>query len=222
MTRDNYFTGIPLAKTMLQRKLTIVGTMKKCKREIPECIKHAKSRETKTSIFGFNDQLTMVSYVHQKKRSCDTVKYDTPRNKHWRRRPQKKTRDHQVLQQDEDRCWRSWSNREFKIPNFAATFQELLSVLSTILFLCFIQILSNKISKALLTCNHKATIKQQGKKKKNCKKIVFRVKITCKSNRGQNNPCYALTWVFSCMRSRVNGRLFRKKIKLYLNYNSFY
>ena len=39
--------------------------MKKCKREIPDCRKPAKSRKTKTSIFGFNDQLTMVSYVPQ-------------------------------------------------------------------------------------------------------------------------------------------------------------
>ena len=60
VTMDNYFTGVPLAKTMLQRKLTIVGTMKKWKREIPECMKPAKSLETKTSIFCFNDQLTMV------------------------------------------------------------------------------------------------------------------------------------------------------------------
>ena len=82
VTMDNYFTGVPLAKTMLQRKLTIVGTMKKCKREIPECMKPAKSRETKTSIFGFNDQLTMVSYVPPKKQSCDTIKYDALRNKH--------------------------------------------------------------------------------------------------------------------------------------------
>ena len=67
VTMDNYFTGVPLAKTMLQRKLTIVGTMKKCKREILECMKPVKSRETKTSIFGFNDQLTMVSYVPPKK-----------------------------------------------------------------------------------------------------------------------------------------------------------
>ena len=51
---------------MLQRQLTIVGTIKKCRREIPECMKPAKSRKTKTSIVGFNDQLTMVSYVPQK------------------------------------------------------------------------------------------------------------------------------------------------------------
>ena len=69
VTMDNYFTGVPLAKTMLQRKLTIVGTMKKSKREIPECMKPAKSRETKTSIFGFNDQLTMISYVPQKNKA---------------------------------------------------------------------------------------------------------------------------------------------------------
>ena len=66
---NNYFTGVLLAKTMLQRKLTIVGTMKKCKREIPVCRKLAKSRETKTSIFGFKDQLTMVSYVPQKNKA---------------------------------------------------------------------------------------------------------------------------------------------------------
>ena len=51
-----------------------------------------------------------------------------------------------------------------------------------------------------------ATIKQLSNKKerkKICKEIVFRVKITSKSNRGQNDPCYALTKVFSCLRSWV-------------------
>ena len=69
VTMNNYFTGVLLVKTLLQRKLTIVGTMKKCKRKSPECMKPAKSRETKTSIFGFNDQLTMVSYGPQKNKA---------------------------------------------------------------------------------------------------------------------------------------------------------
>ena len=43
--------------------------MKKCKREIPDCMKPAKSRETKTSIFGLNDQLTMASYVSKKNKA---------------------------------------------------------------------------------------------------------------------------------------------------------
>ena len=42
-----------------------------------------------------------------------------------------------------------------------------------------------------------ATIEQlsnnKERKRKICKEIVFGVKITCKSNRGQNDPCYALT-----------------------------
>ena len=66
---DNYFTGVLQAKTMLHRKLTIVGTTKKCKREFSVCTKPAKSWKTKTLIFGFNDQLTMVSYVPQKNKA---------------------------------------------------------------------------------------------------------------------------------------------------------
>ena len=69
VSMDNYFTSVPLVKTMLQHNLTIVGTMRKCKREIPECMKASKSRETKTSTFGFNDQITMVSYVPKKNKS---------------------------------------------------------------------------------------------------------------------------------------------------------
>ena len=63
---DNFFTSVPVARTLLQHQLTVVGTMRKCKREIPVCMKAAKSRQTKTSVFGFNDQLTMVSYVPKK------------------------------------------------------------------------------------------------------------------------------------------------------------
>ena len=69
VSMENYFTSVPLAKTMLQHNLTIVGTMRKCKREFPECMKASKSREPKTSTYGFNDQITMVSYVPKKNKS---------------------------------------------------------------------------------------------------------------------------------------------------------
>ena len=36
-------------------------------------MKAAKSRQTKTSLFGFNDQLTMVSYVPQKNKAVITL-----------------------------------------------------------------------------------------------------------------------------------------------------
>ena len=40
--------------------------MKKYKRKIPECIKAAKSRQTNTSVLGFNNRIRMVSYVSKK------------------------------------------------------------------------------------------------------------------------------------------------------------
>ena len=66
---NNFFLEVPLAKTLLQHQLAVVGTMKKCKREIPECMKAAKSRQTKTSVFGFNGHMIMVSYVYKKEKA---------------------------------------------------------------------------------------------------------------------------------------------------------
>ena len=66
---DNFFTSVAVARTLLQHQLTVVGTMRKCKREIPVCMKAAKSQQTKTSVSGFSDQLTMVSYVPKKNKA---------------------------------------------------------------------------------------------------------------------------------------------------------
>ena len=43
--------------------------MRKCKREVPECMKAAKSREPKLSIFDFDKQLTMTSYVPKRNKA---------------------------------------------------------------------------------------------------------------------------------------------------------
>ena len=61
VSMDNFFTSVPVARTLLRHQLTVVGTMRKCKREIPVCMKAAKPRQAKTSVFDFNDRLTMVS-----------------------------------------------------------------------------------------------------------------------------------------------------------------
>ena len=66
---NNFFTSVPVARTLLQHQLAVVGTTRKCKREIPVCMKAAKSRQTKTSVFGFNDQLTMISCGPQKNKT---------------------------------------------------------------------------------------------------------------------------------------------------------
>ena len=70
ITLDNWFTSIPLANTLLNdNKLTLVGTLKSNKIEIPQEFKPGKEREVKTSVFDFTKDLTLVSYVPRKKRS---------------------------------------------------------------------------------------------------------------------------------------------------------
>ena len=66
VSTNNFFTSVPVARTLLQHQLTVVGTMRKCKREIPECMKTAKYRQTKTSVFGFNNEMTKVAMFPKK------------------------------------------------------------------------------------------------------------------------------------------------------------
>ena len=63
ITADNYFSSIPLAKKLNENKLSFVGTLRKNKKEIPVNFLPNKSREVNSYIFGFNENLTLVSYV---------------------------------------------------------------------------------------------------------------------------------------------------------------
>ena len=62
---DNLFSSIPLAEELLSNGLTYIGTVRKNKAEIPACMT-AKNRAEFSSIFGFSDQMTLVSYVPKK------------------------------------------------------------------------------------------------------------------------------------------------------------
>ncbi|XP_045450544.1 piggyBac transposable element-derived protein 4-like [Melitaea cinxia] len=64
ITCDNWFTSVPLAKTLLKSpyNLTMVGTIRSNKREIPEALKNTRSRPVGSSIFCFDGPLTLVSY----------------------------------------------------------------------------------------------------------------------------------------------------------------
>jgi hypothetical protein len=69
VTTDNFFTPVDLANQLKNKKLTLVGTMKQNKREIPQEVKPARQRDEKPSIFGFTKDLTLVSYVPKKNKS---------------------------------------------------------------------------------------------------------------------------------------------------------
>ncbi|XP_035212060.1 uncharacterized protein LOC118186137 [Stegodyphus dumicola] len=68
LTVDNWYMGYELSQDLLKKKITIVGTMRKNKREIPPEFL-AKKREVYSSIFGFQKEATLVSYVPKKNKS---------------------------------------------------------------------------------------------------------------------------------------------------------
>lgn len=69
ITADNYFISIPLAQNLWRNGLMLVGTLRKKKTEIPPEFLPSKNREIFSSIYGFNNYLTLVSYVPKKNKS---------------------------------------------------------------------------------------------------------------------------------------------------------
>lgn len=69
ITLDNWYTSVPLAKDLLQHKLTLVGTLRKNKKELPSQFLPQKTSEVHSSKFGFCKDLTLVSYVPKKSKA---------------------------------------------------------------------------------------------------------------------------------------------------------
>lgn len=68
VTMDNWFTSIPTANRMLQsHKLTILGTVRKNKREIPP--NFITKKPVGTSKFAFDGSKTLVSYTPKKNKN---------------------------------------------------------------------------------------------------------------------------------------------------------
>lgn len=68
VTTDNWFTSVPLADELLTtHKLTLVGTLRKNKREVPPLFLQSRSMEN-SSVFGFTKDKTLLSYCPKKKK----------------------------------------------------------------------------------------------------------------------------------------------------------
>ena len=65
---DNFFTTLPLAKSLLPWDLTIVGTLKKNKMCILPAMTALKTQEELSTVFGFHEKVTMCSYVPPQKK----------------------------------------------------------------------------------------------------------------------------------------------------------
>lgn len=70
ITIDNWFTSFNLVFSMLKdHKLTIVGTVKKNRMGIPPIFTNGKIRQPFSSMFGFREEATLVSYVPKKNKT---------------------------------------------------------------------------------------------------------------------------------------------------------
>ncbi|GBP47721.1 PiggyBac transposable element-derived protein 4 [Eumeta japonica] len=68
VTMDNWFTSVPTCKELLTKNITTVGTLKKNKPEIPDQFKTTQDKAIKESIFGFQSDCALVSYVPKPKK----------------------------------------------------------------------------------------------------------------------------------------------------------
>uniref|UniRef100_A0A8D0GYX9 PiggyBac transposable element-derived protein domain-containing protein n=1 Tax=Sphenodon punctatus TaxID=8508 RepID=A0A8D0GYX9_SPHPU len=66
ITMDNFFTSVSLARELIPKNLTLVGTMRKNNSEIPREFLPNKTRRVESSLFGFQGGMTLVSYVPKK------------------------------------------------------------------------------------------------------------------------------------------------------------
>ena len=73
VTADNWFSSIEVVKELSKRGLTYVGTLKKNKKEIPAQFQPHKTRETASSIYGFTEDMTLLSYVPKKSKAVILV-----------------------------------------------------------------------------------------------------------------------------------------------------
>lgn len=63
---DNFFISVPLAEEFLTKHTTLVGTIRLNKPDIPDELTVKTGRSEQSSLFAFDDKLTLVSYVPRK------------------------------------------------------------------------------------------------------------------------------------------------------------
>ena len=65
---DKFFTGVALAKDLKQNDCTLLGTMRKTKKDVP-ALREVRGRSVHSSKFLLHEGLTMVSYIPKKNRN---------------------------------------------------------------------------------------------------------------------------------------------------------
>uniref|UniRef100_A0A915ENP4 PiggyBac transposable element-derived protein domain-containing protein n=1 Tax=Ditylenchus dipsaci TaxID=166011 RepID=A0A915ENP4_9BILA len=66
---DNFFTSLSLARRLLSQKITLIGTVRHNRGEVPLSFIAKRVRESYSSVFGFQEKATLVSYCPKKGRN---------------------------------------------------------------------------------------------------------------------------------------------------------
>lgn len=69
ITADNWFSSITLANELLEKKITLVSTLRKNKRELPIQFVSTKNRAENSTLFGFAKKMTIASYIPKKNKN---------------------------------------------------------------------------------------------------------------------------------------------------------
>ncbi|XP_064814049.1 piggyBac transposable element-derived protein 4-like [Oncorhynchus masou masou] len=69
VTCDNFFTSYELGQRLLERDLTMVGTVRKNKPELPPALLQSKDRQVSSSRFAFTPTATLVSYLAKRNKN---------------------------------------------------------------------------------------------------------------------------------------------------------
>ena len=81
VTADNWLTSVPRAYTLKNCGMTLIGTIKCLKKEIPACINEKESRNLGNTVFLYTKEMTLIPCAPQKSHSKDSVAvlHQTPR-----------------------------------------------------------------------------------------------------------------------------------------------
>ena len=66
ITCDNFFTSLDLGRKLLKERLTLVGTIRKNRKELPPEFVTAKKKDAKTTLYGFQAEAMVASYCPKK------------------------------------------------------------------------------------------------------------------------------------------------------------
>ena len=69
VTCDNFFTSYKLSQQLLKRKITMVGTVRKNKLELPPALLATRGREAFSSKFAFTPTTALVSYLPKRNKN---------------------------------------------------------------------------------------------------------------------------------------------------------